>query len=48
MPGKTATLIGATGLIGSHLLDLLEDDQDFKTVKVIVRRLYQSVIRKSR
>ncbi len=34
----TATLIGATGLIGSHLLDLLLADTDFDTVRILVRR----------
>lgn len=36
--GKTATLIGASGLIGSHLLQLLLDDSYFDTVKILVRR----------
>lgn len=34
----TATLIGATGLIGSHLLDLLLADSYFDTVRILVRR----------
>ncbi|HTF80442.1 MAG TPA: NAD(P)H-binding protein [Cytophagales bacterium] len=34
----TATLIGATGLIGGHLLDLLIADEHFNKVKVLVRR----------
>jgi uncharacterized protein YbjT (DUF2867 family) len=38
MPDKTATLIGATGLIGSHLLNLLREDPAFSLVKVLVRR----------
>jgi uncharacterized protein YbjT (DUF2867 family) len=38
MKGKTATVIGATGLIGSHLVELLQDDQAYSTIKVIVRR----------
>jgi uncharacterized protein YbjT (DUF2867 family) len=38
MSGKTASLIGATGLIGSELLKLLLADPYFETVKVIVRR----------
>jgi uncharacterized protein YbjT (DUF2867 family) len=33
-----ATLIGATGLIGSHLLDLLLEDQYFDAVRILVRR----------
>lgn len=38
---KTATLIGASGLIGSHLLQLLLDDPYFDTVKILVRRKLQ-------
>lgn len=38
MPEKTAALIGATGLIGSHLLKCLLDDDDFKTIRLLVRR----------
>lgn len=38
MKNKTATLIGATGLIGSHLLDLLQKDSEFSQIKVLVRR----------
>jgi uncharacterized protein YbjT (DUF2867 family) len=38
MPQRTAALIGATGLIGSHLLKCLQDDDDFKMIRVIVRR----------
>jgi len=34
----TATLIGATGLIGSHLLQLLLDDPYFSTIKILIRR----------
>lgn len=35
---KTATIIGATGLIGSHLLDLLLKDSYYTHVRVLVRR----------
>jgi len=35
---KTATVIGASGLIGSHLLALLLDDDYFSKIKVITRR----------
>jgi uncharacterized protein YbjT (DUF2867 family) len=35
---KTATLIGATGLIGSHLLEILKTDEEFKSIRVVVRR----------
>jgi len=38
MKNKTATLIGATGLIGSHLLELLQKDSEFSQIKVLVRR----------
>ena len=34
----TATLIGATGLIGGYLLEQLLDDSFFDTVRVLVRR----------
>lgn len=37
--GKTATIIGATGLIGSHLLERLLEDGDFTTVRILTRRL---------
>ena len=38
MNNKTVTLIGATGLIGSHLLGLLQSDQEISLIKVLVRR----------
>ncbi|NOR88469.1 MAG: NAD(P)H-binding protein [Bacteroidales bacterium] len=38
MRNKTAALIGATGLIGSQLLDLLQDDSAFTEIKILVRR----------
>lgn len=38
----TATLIGATGLIGSHLLQQLCADESFGEVRVIVRRPFVS------
>ncbi|HEY0894939.1 MAG TPA: NAD(P)H-binding protein [Sphingobacteriaceae bacterium] len=41
--GKTATLIGATGLIGSHLLDLLINDSYFSSVTLLVRRPLQII-----
>lgn len=40
---KTATLIGASGLIGSHLLQLLLNDSYFSTVKILVRRHFSLV-----
>jgi uncharacterized protein YbjT (DUF2867 family) len=33
-----AVLIGATGLIGSHLLELLKNDEIFHKIRVLVRR----------
>jgi len=38
MEGKTAVIIGATGLIGSYLLEQLLDDPTYNKVKLIVRR----------
>lgn len=38
MSAKTASIIGATGLVGSELLNLLLEDNYFETVKVLVRR----------
>jgi len=35
---KTAVLIGATGLIGSHLLKFLQNDDHFSEIRVLVRR----------
>ncbi|HEU4574446.1 MAG TPA: NAD(P)H-binding protein [Chitinophagaceae bacterium] len=37
MSAKTATLIGATGLIGGELLRLLLNDPAFDTVRILVR-----------
>lgn len=34
----TATLLGATGLIGGHLLSFLQNDTSFDEVRVLVRR----------
>jgi uncharacterized protein YbjT (DUF2867 family) len=38
MTRKTALLFGATGLVGSHLLELLIEDDRYQTVKVFGRR----------
>ena len=38
MSVKTATVIGATGLIGGHIVDLLESRLDVQTIRVLVRR----------
>ncbi|MCW3116682.1 MAG: NAD-dependent epimerase/dehydratase family protein [Chitinophagaceae bacterium] len=38
MSAKTAALLGATGMIGSYLLEQLLNDPWFDTIRVIVRR----------
>src|SRR5690606_25934626 len=38
MEAKTAVLLGATGLIGNHLLQLLLQDDHYSTVRALVRR----------
>lgn len=38
MNKQTAALIGATGLIGSHILALILEDEAFEFVRVLVRR----------
>jgi uncharacterized protein YbjT (DUF2867 family) len=38
MPSQTAVVLGATGLIGSHVLEALLNDDSFTTVKALVRR----------
>lgn len=38
MNKKTAVVIGATGLIGSHIVDALLKDDDFDLVRILVRR----------
>lgn len=38
MVSKTAIIAGATGLVGSHLLKLLLDDNRYERVKAFVRR----------
>jgi uncharacterized protein YbjT (DUF2867 family) len=40
MSGKTAAIIGATGMVGTYLAELLLQDDYFSTVWVIVRRPY--------
>lgn len=37
MQGKTAVLLGATGLIGNHLLQLLLEDDYFSGIRILVR-----------
>lgn len=39
MQGKTATVIGATGLIGSSLVEQLKGDSSYTSIRVLVRRL---------
>ncbi len=38
MNGQTAVVLGATGLVGSHLLEQLLNDDAFTKVRVLVRR----------
>ena len=38
MSEKTATLIGATGLIGGELVQLLLNDPYYTTVRILIRR----------
>ncbi len=38
MSGKTAAIIGATGMIGQNLQELLLQDASFDTVRILVRR----------
>ena len=43
MSAKTATLIGATGLIGGELLNLILKDDYFQTVRILIRRPFNLV-----
>ena len=38
MQAKTAVLLGATGLIGNHLLQLLLQDDHYSTIRTLVRK----------
>src|SRR5262245_52719645 len=38
MSAKTASIIGVTGLVGSQLYELLKQDQNFESIRLIVRR----------
>jgi uncharacterized protein YbjT (DUF2867 family) len=40
MSEKTAAVIGATGMIGSYLTEILINDGSFETVRLLVRRPY--------
>ncbi|MEP7371758.1 MAG: NAD(P)H-binding protein [Chitinophagaceae bacterium] len=40
MTERTATIIGATGMIGNYLLELILNDNYFSTVRILVRRPY--------
>ncbi|GAC1421941.1 MAG: oxidoreductase [Flavisolibacter sp.] len=42
MRAKTATVIGATGLIGSHLVELLQSDGSFDQIRLLVRKVFQN------
>lgn len=39
----TATVIGATGLIGSHLVELISGDDHFRELRIIARRMPERV-----
>jgi uncharacterized protein YbjT (DUF2867 family) len=41
MKEQTAVVLGATGLIGSHVLQLLLQDNTFSTVRILVRKPVQ-------
>lgn len=41
MPLKTVAVIGATGLIGGHLVEQLQNDDEVNVIRVIVRRPVQ-------
>ena len=43
MVTRIATVIGATGLIGSHLVELLTGDDHFKGIRIIARRMPDTV-----
>jgi uncharacterized protein YbjT (DUF2867 family) len=38
MSGKTAAIIGVTGLIGGYLYEILKQDKTYETIRLIVRR----------
>lgn len=38
MSAKIATVIGSTGLIETHLLDVLQEDKTFEIIRAVVRR----------
>lgn len=43
MSGKTATIIGVTGMVGNYLLQQLINDPYFETIRLVVRRPYQKL-----
>ena len=43
---KTAVVIGATGLIGTELTNLLVEDDAFSEIKLLVRKPYVTALRK--
>lgn len=42
MNSKSVTLIGSTGLVGSHLLELLQEDPEIEKINILVRRSMQT------
>lgn len=38
MNNKIATVIGSTGLVGSHIVDILKNDSGFGKIRLLVRR----------
>ncbi len=40
MRAKTATVIGATGLVGSHIVKLMQSDASFDQVRLLVRKVF--------
>ena len=42
MSDRTATIIGATGLIGNYLLQQLIQDESFNTIRLLVRRPFKN------
>ena len=42
MSDRTATIIGATGLIGGYLLQQLIQDENFETIRLLVRRPFKN------
>jgi uncharacterized protein YbjT (DUF2867 family) len=47
MSGKTITIIGVTGLTGSHVYELAKPDKNIETIRLIVRRPFQQTDKKT-